>query len=630
MTRFLLSVLSDDGYAIVCYRRKTKYMLSPTEEIKARLNIVDVVAGYVKLDKSGSHWKACCPFHRERSPSFMVNEERQMWHCFGCNKGGDAFAFVMEMEGIGFREALVMLAERANVELPQYSQESKERYQEARDEKSRLYEIHELATKFYEKQLWEGPGKELALSYLRDRGLSDESIRKFRLGFAPEGWRHLYDFLVKSGFDARELAQAGIALKKENGDGYYDRFRDRIMFPITDTIGRVIGYSARVRPGADETQAKYINTSETPIYKKSQVLYGLSYARQAIKQEGYTVLVEGNMDVIACHQAGIENAVAASGTALGEEQLALLRRYGKEIRFFFDMDEAGQKAARRSTELALGQDIEALIISIPEGKDAADLAREHPDALREAIAHPEPALQYFLAQLVSRHDIETPAGKKEVLAQFVPFIGAAKNEIDRSYWIKELAQAIRVEEKHLHGVVHSARVEREKRAQNLPSDGGDPFKETTTLYTKRSERLREEMISLMLAFGAVRTRGSELDDAPVLRYLEKHPLYFFIVQAGDGRDPIDLVEDKELKSLAGKLLFRSLDGPDFSAVPEEERAAAAIAIFDQLTRDIKKEVIRSEELIALEHAIEAARKSGEKDKEKELLSRFMLLSRENR
>jgi DNA primase len=604
-------------------------MLSPTEEIKARLNIVDVVGSYVKLDKSGSHWKACCPFHRERSPSFMVNEERQMWHCFGCNKGGDAFAFVMEMEGIGFREALVMLAERANVELPQYSQAAQEQYQEARDEKDRLYEIHELATKFYEKQLWEGPGKELILGYLRDRGLTEESIRTFRLGFAPEGWRHLYDFLIKSGFDAKELVQAGIALKKENGDGYYDRFRDRIMFPITDTIGRVIGYSARVRPGADESQAKYINTSETPIYKKSQVLYGLAQARQAIKQAGYAVLVEGNMDVIACHQAGIENTVAVSGTALTEEQLALLRRYGKEIRFFFDMDEAGQKAARRSTELALGQDIEALIISIPEGKDAADVAREHPDTLREAIAHPQPALQYFLAQLVSRHDIETPAGQKEILAQFVPFVAVAKNEIDRAYWIKELAQAIRVEEKHLYGVIHTARVEREKRVQHLPNTDRNAFQETATLYTKRSERLREEMIGLMLAFATVRACGRELVDEVVLKYLEKHPLYFFIVQAGDERNPIDLVEDKDLKALAGKLLFRILDGPDFSVLSEEERGPVAGALFDRLVVDMKKEVIRSEELVALEHALEAARRAGEKEKEKELLSKFMLLSREN-
>lgn len=604
-------------------------MQSPTEEIKARLNIVDVVGGYVKLDKSGSHWKACCPFHRERSPSFMVNEERQMWHCFGCNKGGDAFAFVMEMEGIGFREALVMLAERANVELPQYSQAAQEQYQETRDEKTKLYEIHELATKFYEKQLWDGPGKERVLPYLRDRGLSDESIRKFRLGFAPEGWRHLYDFLVKSGFNAKELVQAGIALKKDQGDGYYDRFRDRIMFPITDTIGRVIGYSARVAPGTDESQAKYINTSETPIYKKSQVLYGLSYARQAIKQAGTTVIVEGNMDVIACHQAGIENAVAVSGTALTEEQLSLLRRYGKEIRFFFDMDEAGQKAARRSTELALGQDIEASIIAIPDGKDAADLAREHPEALRDAVEHPKPALEYFLAQLVERNDIETPSGKKEVLLQFTPFLAVAKNEIDRAYWIKALSQAIRMEEKHLYGIIHNARVEREKRSQNLPEERKSPFKETVQLYTKRSERLREEMIGLMLAFVSARTRGIAIEDETILRYLEKHPLYFFLVQAATDRNAIDIIEDKELKSLAGKLIFRILDGPDFSGIPEEERETAAMDIFEKLLLTIKREIIRSEELIALEHALEAARRSGEKEKEKELLNTFMLLSREN-
>ncbi len=604
-------------------------MQSPTEEIKARLNIVDVVASYVKLDKSGSHWKACCPFHRERSPSFMVNEERQMWHCFGCNKGGDAFAFVMEMDGIGFREALVMLAERANVELPQYSKESQEHYQEERDEKTRLFEIHELATKFYEKQLWEGVGQDQALDYLRKRGLSDESIRKFRLGFAPSGWRNLYDFLVKSGFDGRELSQAGIALKKEQGDGYYDRFRDRIMFPITDTFGRVIGYSARVAPGADESQAKYINTSETPIYKKSQVLYGLSYARQAIKQAGYTVLVEGNMDVIACHQAGIENTIAVSGTALTEEQLAMLRRYGKEMRFFFDMDEAGQKAARRSTELALSQDIEVSIVSIPEGKDAADLAQEHPEAVREAIADPSPALKYFLTQILARFDIETPRGKKEALAAFVPFIVAAKSPIDRAYWIKELAQSIKVEEKDVHGVVHGEQKEREKRSKNLPKGQDVPFHDATVLFVKRSERLREELIAVMLAFPSVRALVRGTPDERVLCFLEKHPLYFFIVQAGDESQPVDLIEDRDLKMLASRLLFRILDGPDFSTLMEEERVEKAQHMAQRLMTDMKKEVIRNEELVGLEHDLEAAHRAGAKEKEKELLMRFALLSREN-
>lgn len=607
-----------------------RVMQSPTEEIKARLNIVDVVAGYVKLDKSGSHWKACCPFHRERSPSFMVNEERQMWHCFGCNKGGDVFAFVMEMEGMGFRDALVMLAERANVELPQYNKESQEHYQEERDEKTRLYEIHELATKFYEKQLWEGVGRDQALGYLRTRGLSDESIRKFRLGFAPSGWRNLYDFLVKSGFNGGELAQAGIALKKEQGDGYYDRFRDRIMFPITDAIGRVIGYSARVAPGADESQAKYINTSETPIYKKSQVLYGLSYARQAIKQVGYTVLVEGNMDVIACHQAGIENTVAVSGTALTEEQLAMLRRYGKEMRFFFDMDEAGQKAARRSTELALSQDIETFIVSIPEGKDAADLAKDHPDALREAISHPKPALAYFLDQTLKRFDIETPSGKKEVLAHFVPFIALAKNEIDRTYWIKELSQAARVEEKYVYGVVQSTRVELEKRTQNFASPVRNPSGGSDVLFTKRSERLREELIGLMLAFSQVRSLRSGISDEMILHFLEKHPLYFFIVQAGSEGNPLDLIEEKELQTVAGRLLFRILDGPDFAALEDEERLEKAVRVAEKLLIDLKREVIRGEELVRLELALKTARQEGEREKEKELLARFVLLSRENR
>lgn len=335
------------------------------------------------------------------------------------------------------------------------------------------------------------------------------------------------------------------------------------------------------------------------------------------------------MDVIACHQAGIENTIAVSGTALTEEQLAMLRRYGKEMRFFFDMDEAGQKAARRSTELALSQDIEVSIVSIPEGKDAADLAQEHPEAVREAIADPSPALKYFLTQILARFDIETPRGKKEALAAFVPFIVAAKSPIDRAYWIKELAQSIKVEEKDVHGVVHGEQKEREKRSKNLPKGQDVPFHDATVLFVKRSERLREELIAVMLAFPSVRALVRGTPDERVLCFLEKHPLYFFIVQAGDESQPVDLIEDRDLKMLASRLLFRILDGPDFSTLMEEERVEKAQHMAQRLMTDMKKEVIRNEELVGLEHDLEAARRAGAKEKEKELLMRFALLSREN-
>ncbi|MFZ1627153.1 MAG: DNA primase, partial [Candidatus Moraniibacteriota bacterium] len=319
-------------------------MSTTTEDIKARLNIVDVVGQYVKLQKAGSAWKANCPFHQEKTPSFNVNEERNMWHCFGCGKGGDAFAFVMEIEGLEFREALKLLAEKAGVELPEYRSDGRA----VTETKDRGLEILELATKFYEKQLWESERGKVMLAYLRDRGLFEESLRTYRLGYAPDGWEHITKFLLGRGFRSEELESCGLSLKGKEGRGFYDRFRDRIMFPIQDILGRPIGYSARVSPGGNETQAKYINTPETNLYHKSRALYGLSIAKQAIKEAGRTILVEGNMDVIALHQAGLPNVVAVSGTALTADQLGILKRYGKKLALFFDMDKAGQAAAWKS------------------------------------------------------------------------------------------------------------------------------------------------------------------------------------------------------------------------------------------------------------------------------------------
>jgi len=313
-------------------------MNNNVEEIKSRLNIVDIVGEYVRLTKAGSHWKGLCPFHNEKSPSFMVNEEKQIFHCFGCAKGGDVFSFVQEIESMEFREVLKILAEKAGVQLEEY------KGGQVTDNKKRILEALELATKFYETQLWKGVGKEGIMQYLHTRGLSDESIQNFRLGYAPNGWDNISKFLLDRGYNLSEIEKTGLLVKKENGSGYYDRFRDRIMFPITDVMGNVIGYSARVAPGGDESQAKYVNTPETLVYHKGKALYGLSYAKSEIKKKNYVLLVEGNMDVIASAQAGIINTVAVSGTALTGDQITMLKRYTENIAMLFDMDSAGQLA----------------------------------------------------------------------------------------------------------------------------------------------------------------------------------------------------------------------------------------------------------------------------------------------
>lgn len=604
-----------------------------TDEIKARLNIVELIGSYVRLEKSGAHWKACCPFHQERTPSFMVNEEKNMWHCFGCGKGGDAFAFVMEIEGLEFKEALRMLAERAGVELPEYSGAAKEN----KEEKDRLYDLLELATKFYEKQLWDGPGKGKILEYLRGRGLSDESIRTFRLGYAPDGWRHMLEFLASKGYRAEELEAAGLVIKRSTDEAtsyklqatssHYDRFRDRIMFPILDIFGRVIGYSARVAPGGDEASAKYINTPETPVYHKSRALYGLYLAKQAMKQAAETVIVEGNMDVIAMHQAGIGNTVAVSGTALTDEQLNLMKRYGNSLRLFFDMDGAGQKAARKSAEAALQKEISVSIVAIPSGKDAADMGKEDPERLKQAVAASVPAPKYFLDATVAKHDRTTSDGKRRIVDEYAELLQAVKNPIERAHWIKELAREVGTEERIVAGAVNAAFAKQDRytgpSAQPLVTPSVTPH-----VFGKRSELLREELIGLAYAEPAVRTViESASVDADTKAWIAAHPLYFFIVQSGQG-DPLSLIEDQALKNESSRLSFRALESPEVAGAPAEERTGIMIDMAKRYLDDLTGEVTKRERLIALERSIREARDRGDRDEEKRLLGEFAGISGE--
>jgi DNA primase len=598
-------------------------MNSPVEEIKARLNIVELVGAYVRLQKSGSHWKAPCPFHNEKSPSFMVNEERQIWHCFGCNKGGDGFSFLMEIEGIEFKEALRILAEKTGVELPRYSREADD------SPKDRTYEILELSTKFYEKQLWDGAGKKKALPYLQGRGLSDETTRNFRLGYAPEGWRNVHDFLVGRGYSPLELEKAGLVIRKDQG-GHYDRFRDRIMFPIMDVLGRVIGYSARVTPGSDESQAKYINTPETGVYRKSHVLYGIQRAKQAMKAADFALLVEGNMDVVASHQAGIANTVAVSGTALTAEQLALIKRYTENVRLFFDMDGAGQTAARRSTELALEKGMNVWIVSIPQGKDAADIAKESPEALHEAVEKPKLALQYFLDRLAERYDRHAPDGKRAIAHDYLNLLRFVTHAIDRAYWVKKLAEALDVEEGILLGVLQKLPASNAiGPAKGVPAQASAP---QPTVFRKRSELLRQNILSLtVLESGAWQeTVRTVADKDDLLHFFERHPFYALLRDTGATAQfsfPtfLERLETEEDRAEATRLYFggeRMLEGTRFAG--DEERGKHIRTMIRQYFQELAKE-LRKEALVRLERDMREAQEKGEKEREQALRSEFSRL-----
>lgn len=611
------------------------------EEIKARLSIVELIGGYVHLVKAGAHWKACCPFHNEKTPSFTVNEERQMWHCFGCNKGGDAFAFLMEIEGLEFREALQLLAERTGVELKPYRSRntsdgdfipSEGEYHSNGNEiasssgvsKARVLEVLELAAKFWERQLWSPVGMK-SLQYLRGRGLIDETIKQFRIGYIPKGWRHLADFLLKQGYTFEEMESAGLVIRKNQEENtrrgsdfspkeaqFYDRFRERIMFPILDVLGRVIGFSARVEPDADESQAKYINTPETIVYHKSSVLYGIAFAKNAMKKEDQAIFVEGQMDVIAMHQVGFVQTVAVSGTALTEEQLKIIKRYTTSIRLFFDMDKAGQTAARRSTELALKAGLRVMIVAIEGGKDAAELAQHDPGALRGAIQGAIPALDYFLRRLTVRYNRHSPEGRRDIVADFATLLVSMPDMVERGFWLKRLAETVESDE---HIVAESVDQAIRARRVPMPNTGADttnvanPKTLSATSLTHRSEILRQRIGWCCLLDSSLRVLLSQNISKNVQIYLSGEPLL------GSG-------EPSELQ--LREALFASeqfLEQEGLTQTTLEERHTTLELLVAQYLSELTKELQR-EALKRIEFQMKQARESGDREQEAQLRVEF--------
>ena len=414
-------------------------MSSIIEEIKSRLNIVDVASGYLKLEKAGGNFKACCPFHNERSPSFFLSPSRQTYHCFGCNRGGDVISFIEEIEGLDFQGALKVLADRAGVTL------TREKVG-AKDEREAIHHALELATKFYEAVLPKFPDAE---KYLADRGLTPETIKRFRVGFAPDEWRSLGDFLAKKGVAESVMERAGLIVRSPKG--FYDRFRGRVMFPITDSSGRVIAFSGRVlKEGEGKTlgasaSAKYVNSPETEVFHKSRALFGFSQAKDAMRHADACVLVEGQMDLILSHQAGVTNAVASSGTALTAEHLELIKRFTKNIVLAFDADSAGIAAAHRAVELALSQDMTVRIARLPDGMDPADLARKDPTAWVNAVQTAKQVIDFYLELLPALHT-DKAVLRAKVSEVIVPFVAFLKSSIDQGHFVGEVAKLLGMKE----------------------------------------------------------------------------------------------------------------------------------------------------------------------------------------
>ncbi len=410
------------------------------QQIKEKLDLVELISEYVQLNRSGNYFKARCPFHQEKTPSFMVSPDRDRWHCFGCSEGGDGFTFLQKIEGLDFPEALSALAQRTGVVLKKRSPQDKKQH----DALQRVYNCLFDAAQVYQTILRDADGAQEARAYVESRGVTGETQAAFMVGFAPEKWDVLYKTLSKRGYDVSDLLQAGLVIKGDRG--YYDRFRDRIMFPIFDHHGRVAGFTGRMLHNTQKG-GKYVNTPQTPVFDKSRLLYGLDRAAQSIRKVGEAIIVEGQMDVIASHQAGIQNTVASSGTALGEAQLKLLKRYATKLKMAFDTDEAGQKAARRGIELALSLGFEVFVIELKseDGKDPDDCISKSVDVWKQRVDEAIPFVAWAINMAVANFDISSARGKKLASDDVMGLIVTLPSAIEQDHWMRSLSSRLSID-----------------------------------------------------------------------------------------------------------------------------------------------------------------------------------------
>ncbi|OGG86074.1 DNA primase [Candidatus Kaiserbacteria bacterium RIFOXYB1_FULL_46_14] len=400
------------------------------QQIKDRLSIIDVISPYVELHKAGKNFKGKSPFTAEKTPSFHVSSERGMYYCFSSSQGGDMFTFVQKMEGVDFKGALKILADRAGVELVQEDPKK-------RDRRDTLYNAIEEATRFFEKKLTDNKN---ALDYITDRTVTKETIDKWRIGYAPDEWRSLKEYLNQKGFPDDVLIEAGLAKRAEAGKQPYDVFRDRIMFPIMDPSGRVIAFSGRILK-KDTDSPKYVNSPETPLFNKSEALFGYDKAKHGIHKFDFSLIVEGQFDVVLSHQAGYHNAVAVSGTALTNQHLSLLQRLSNRVVLALDSDKAGIAAVKRAAELALSRGIDLKVARIEGGKDPADLVREDPKLLRQSIGKASHVIE-FLLNILKAEAKDPRTYKIKTRDEILPYIVSIDSAIERDHFASIVAEAV--------------------------------------------------------------------------------------------------------------------------------------------------------------------------------------------
>jgi DNA primase len=471
--------------------------MSVITEVKQKLDIVELVSEYVTLQKAGRNFKGLCPFHSEKHASFFVFPEQQSWHCFGaCGTGGDIFSFIMKKEGIDFGQALRLLAQRGGITLSPREVSSK-----VEDEKrEKLFQINEAAAEYYHHLLLNTKAGKAARSYLARRKVTPEVIKEFRLGFSPDAWETLKNYLLDKSYTEKELTEVGLIIEKEDGVSY-DRFRNRVMFPICDIQGRVTGFGARV---LDDSLPKYINSPQTAIYDKSNILYGVDKAKSAIRKKNLVIIVEGYMDVLTAHQHNWQNVVGSMGTSLTEKQVGGIKRLTNNITLALDADLAGEEATLRGKAILNYSNAEANVILLPPGKDPDEVIREDAAFWEKLVEQAMPIMDFAFQSVISKVDINKARDKSQAVQKLLPSIHEIKDPAQRFHYVDKLARALKIDRSNLEVALQKLKTTRERRQPSKPAE------ESGLAHQFVSSPIEERCLALLLQYPELRSLTGEL------------------------------------------------------------------------------------------------------------------------
>lgn len=588
-----------------------------SDELRQQADIVKVVGDYVSLKKKGNNYWACCPFHGEKTPSFSVNPNKGFFKCFGCGKAGDVFRFVMDIEGASFPEAVKTVADKSGLAVPVVEDDRAREYEERDRLRNELLQLNQWAVEFFEKSLTETAEGRRGLAYLEQRGVQEATRRFFKLGYAPNSWDSLAGYLRSQGASLAQIERSGLVSLKEQG-GFYDRFRGRLMFPICDAQNRVVAFGGRI---LGEGEPKYLNSPETALYTKGQHLFGLNYAREAIRQRGYAILVEGYLDFLIPFQAGIRNLVASLGTALTEQQVKLLGRYAQKIIVNFDPDAAGVNATKRSLELLLGQGFKVNVLTLPDNLDPDEFIRDRgADGYQNLLKTSQSFLDYIVEQAVKTHDQSRPAGKIETVNAILPYLKLVKDKIERAEHFERIADRLKIESKLLREEFNKAALDQQEKVS--------PRALRETIAIKPAE---QKLLEVLLNYAALRGRLLQQlreEDFAGLRTERLFRLIFEFEQNHVELDYANLTRVLDDESLAQNVLPQLL-------MPETEADPHDVEALKQLWRAAAESLhsLRCERLAeqqaALQMEINQAQRQHDTDRLNELtMLKFELAKRE--